>query len=506
MKKLMLRKRVKAQWQKSDITLRIFLSFAFVLSVSLIFTGVLFNSMYSKNYIRSYTKLLTRQGKKISNRVGIMSRKNKISNFEKYSLYIDEIEQAEQTDIWIISNKKAKTPLNEDFTNAETEDGSLTKEMEQVLQGAFAGDITSSSSYDQVYGMMILRVAVPIYGQDKNDVQGSVMMVSMIDKQSMGLREGTYLITVSVVVALFLASILALFFANVLSRPINKLGREVSRIEAGDYSKMQRGRGNGQLAVLEGKLDKLAEKLAKTEEEHAGLEQARRDFFANVSHELRTPVTVVRGYSEMLADGVVTDPEKIQETYGRILGECQGMERLVRDLFVLSKMQNPDFQIEREPIGLVQMFQDIVRSGRVLGQDKNVVVELQAPEQEPMVILGDYGRIQQMFMIILDNAIKFSKDGGKVEIALSKSEDAQKFEVSIRDYGVGISKEELPYIFEKFYKSKMKQNEKGTGLGLMIAKQIALRHDCEIQVYSEEGKGTTFSFCFEELENPDEYV
>ncbi len=222
----------------------------------------------------------------------------------------------------------------------------------------------------------------------------------------------------------------------------------------------------------------------------------RRDFFANVSHELRTPITVIRGYTETLADGVIEEPGQVRELHQKMLQECQGMERLVEDLFVLSKMQNPDFQIEKEPVSLTQIFGDVLRSGKMLAQKKEISVDFQAPRGEPCLMLGDYGRLRQMFLVILDNAIKFSHPKGQVNIRLERREG--RLLVSIQDFGVGISEEQIPYIFEKFYTSKMRQNEKGTGLGLMIARQIALRHGGDITVESEEGKGATFYFDFEE--------
>lgn len=110
--------------------------------------------------------------------------------------------------------------------------------------------------------------------------------------------------------------------------------------------------------------------------------------------------------------------------------------------------------------------------------------------------MGDYDRLRQMFLVILDNAIKFSKEGDDILIRLYKGE---KLHVSIRDYGIGISKEELPNIFDKFYKSKLKQNAKGSGLGLAIAKEIAMKHGGTIEVKSEPGMGTEFKFSFTEV-------
>lgn len=488
---------------KNDISLRIYLSFVFILMVAVVLLGTVFIHLYQENYTRSYTILLTKQGKRIAGRVSTMYAKGKQNQYSKYSTYVDELEKAENTDVWIMSNENAAQPLSEDFTNAEMAEGDLTEEMYQVQQAAFRGKISSSSSYDKAYGMVTLRVAVPIFEKDSDQVIGCVMMISMIDRQTMGLDEGKRLIVFSALIAILVSFVIALLLTRYLSIPVNKIKKDINKLAAGKYTEIQTFSRSRQLRALEEQLNYLSSRLAKAEEERENLEQARRDFFANVSHELRTPITVVRGYTESLRDGVVVDPNGVDGLYQRMLSECQGMERLVEDLFVLSKMQNPDFEIEAEPVSLRQIFSDVARGGRMMGKDKGITVEVTLPEEDPCMMRGDYGRLRQMFMIIVDNAVKFSGDGATVSIVLKKEEG--KLKISVQDHGVGISAEQLPFIFEKFYKSKMRQNEKGTGLGLMIAKQIALRHGGDIRVESEPGKGSTFYFSFEELTSMEEY-
>ena len=206
----------------------------------------------------------------------------------------------------------------------------------------------------------------------------------------------------------------------------------------------------------------------------------------------------MRGYAETLNDGVITDSAVIEDMYQRMLSECQGMERLVGDLFILSKMQNPDFVIEKEPVSLMQVFGDINRSARMIGKEKNIKFVSEFPEEDPCLMLGDYGRLRQMFMVIIDNAVKFSDENGEISIKIWK--DNGRLHVSISDNGVGISDEELPYIFEKFYKSKLRQNAKGSGLGLMIAREIAEKHGGKISVESQQNKGTTFYFSFDKID------
>lgn len=490
--------------QRNDVVLKIYTSFAILLTLTGVLIGLIFMMLYEKNYVRSYTNLLTKQGKSISRRVSGFVAKDKVTLFQKYNVYIDEIEQAENTDVWIVTNEKAKNPLPQEYVNAQVGETTLSKEMLQVLEAAYHGKVDSYSSYDKVYGMTTLCVAMPIKERKTKEVMGAVIMVSMIDRQTMGLREGKYLITLSVVLAIIMSYLVAVVFSKYLSKPLDKVGNRIQVLAGGDYTNQKVKHPYSQIGILEKSLNHLAGQLRRADREREELEQIRRDFFANVSHELRTPITVLRGYTETLADGILEDPQQITELYQRMLTECQGMERLVGDLFILSKMQNPDFQIEKEPVSLVQIFSDVVRSGKVIGAEKRIVFDQEFPEEDPCLVLGDYGRLRQMFMIIVDNAVKFSKEGGTIEIRIRKANE--RFQVSIRDHGIGITQEQLPYIFEKFYTSKMRQNEKGTGLGLMIAKQIALRHGGDITVDSAVGEGTTFTFFFEECTCPEEYV
>lgn len=488
---------------QNDVSIRIYGAFALVLIVMLVLTGVIFTGLYQKNYVASHTALLTKQGKKISKRVAKFYANENVTQYEKYSVYLDELEKAEKRDVWIVSNQDAAVPLPEEYTNADLVSDTQAEEIGQVLKQSFQGAVASNISYDKAYGMVILRVAVPIYELHTDHVIGGVLMVSMIDSQTMGLDEGTRLISVSVLTAVLFSFLIAIFMTRYLSVPLNKINRDIGRLAQGDYSEIVTYSRSRQLATTEEKLNKLAAELARAESDRIDLEQVRQDFFANVSHELRTPITVIRGYAESLQDGIVVDPGSVNGLYQRILTECKGMERLVEDLFILSKMQNPDFQIVKEPVSLRQIFVDVQRSSSVIGEEKQIELLLTLPEGDPCMMFGDYDRLRQMFMIIVDNAVKFSRPHGKIWITLEKQEG--QLAVSIRDQGVGIEEKQLPNIFEKFYKSKMHQNEKGTGLGLMIARQIALRHGGDIRVESTVGEGSTFYFSFTELTSVEEY-
>ncbi len=209
----------------------------------------------------------------------------------------------------------------------------------------------------------------------------------------------------------------------------------------------------------------------------------------NISHELRTPVTVIRGSLEALCDEVVTAPEQVKAYHEQMRQEVLFLQRLVSDLLDLSRLQNTDFPIEQQEINLGELLSDAVRSANRLAQAKKISVRSPS-DPSSVTVTGDYGRLRQMLLVILDNAIKFSPPESEVDVTL-----ADRL-VTIRDRGAGIAPADLPHIFDRFYRARTAENREGTGLGLAIAKQIADRHQLNIAVSSVLGEGTEFRLQF----------
>ena len=201
------------------------------------------------------------------------------------------------------------------------------------------------------------------------------------------------------------------------------------------------------------------------------MKQMQRDYIANISHELRTPVTVIRSSIEALNDGMIPE-DKVKEYQKQMLVETISLQRLINDMLDLSRLENEDFPIEMEALDLGFVLEDAVRSIRMIARQKDINVNYRSVEEE-WPFKGDYGRLRQMFLTVLENAVKYY--------------------ISIKDEGCGISKESLPFIFNKFYRSSRGQTE-GTGLGMAIAKSIADRHDISIRIHSVEGEGSKVTF------------
>ena len=222
--------------------------------------------------------------------------------------------------------------------------------------------------------------------------------------------------------------------------------------------------------------------------ESARLEQLRRDFVANVSHEFRTPLTVIRGSLEALVDGTVEKSEDVKRYQQRMLSETRVLERLVGDLLELSRLQSGKITINKEKIHIPNLLADAVKSLQTIAEKKGIKIGYLA-EQDMAPMLGDYDRLRQLFVIFLDNAIKYSPKNTKVSVETNYL-GRNTLSVIIRDQGYGIAPDELAHIWDRFYKADNSRNSKGTGLGLAIAKHLLELQDALVTVQSEVGKGT----------------
>lgn len=218
-------------------------------------------------------------------------------------------------------------------------------------------------------------------------------------------------------------------------------------------------------------------------------EKMRREYVANVSHELRTPLTAVRGLLEPLADGMVTDEESRQRYYKIMLHEVMRLSRLITDMLTLSRLQAGTEYMEFSRVNLEELINDVAMSYAGPARQKDISLEVDCVHA--VDALTDPDRIEQVLIILLDNAIHYTPEGGRITLRLRSGE---RLLVSVEDNGCGIPEKDLPYIFERFYKVDKSRGEGGTGLGLSIARYIMEKLDETITVDSTVGVGTCFTF------------
>lgn len=224
------------------------------------------------------------------------------------------------------------------------------------------------------------------------------------------------------------------------------------------------------------------------------LEQTRREYVANVSHELRTPLTALQGLIEPLADGMVKKEEDRMRYYGIILNETIRLSRLISDLMELSSLQAKTVGFETSPIDLNEFLKGTELKFQTIAQTASLDLSLEFPQGAVPLVEGNPDRLEQIMVILLDNATKYTPAGGKVTISTVPNWEENEVLVSVIDTGIGIEEKDLDYIFDRFYKADRARGKKGTGLGLAIAKELLEYMGERIFVESEYGKGTTFTF------------
>lgn len=221
------------------------------------------------------------------------------------------------------------------------------------------------------------------------------------------------------------------------------------------------------------------------------LEQTRRDYVANVSHELRTPLTAMRALIEPLRDGLVKTEEQRQQIYDVVLRETMRLSRLVNDMLELSRLQSGTASLSRSVFAPLPLFNLIHETYSAYAEDYQQTFVYDVPEDLPSV-WGNPDRTQQVLIVLLDNAFKYTPEGGVV--TLSACAEGNVVRVRVRDTGVGIPAADLPHVFDRFYKVDKSHHSKGTGLGLAIAYEIMKHLGEEMSVTSEPGRGSCFTF------------
>ena len=299
------------------------------------------------------------------------------------------------------------------------------------------------------------------------------------------------------IIVFVLASVLAVYFANRLSSPIVRMKKEANKLAGGNYDVSFQTAGNyfSETTDLAKTLDDAAGQLSK-------IDELRKDLIANISHDIKTPLTLIQAYAEMIQDISGDDPIKRNEHLDVILKETEYLDKLVTDMQELSKMQVGYISLNKTNFDLKQAVTDVLDLLEVLFEESDIKLELNLKE---VTIYADEMKLSQVIYNYISNAIKHSKKGETIHINIIDSEDYVRLEVI--DEGDGIAEEDLPYIWDRYYKidKGFKRSLESTGLGLAIVKGILEAHHAKYGVESKLNEGSKFYFeLSKEYEEEDE--
>ncbi|MGS5020506.1 ATP-binding protein [Paenibacillus sp. JJ1683] len=269
--------------------------------------------------------------------------------------------------------------------------------------------------------------------------------------------------------------------------------------DVGDYIHVKKGSWSVQMAPLyTDNAIRGAVAVLRDITEEVKLEKMRSDFVANVSHEIRTPLSMMQGYSEALLDGMAGSPEESEELVQVIHDESLRMGRLVKDLLDLARMEAGHTDMYRQEVDVNELIERVHRKFTVRSKERGLTLDYYEPGQRLLLPEADEDRLEQVLTNLLDNAFRHTPSGKKVTIAADQilGERNELIRIRIKDEGVGIASEDLPYIFDRFYKAdkaRVRGEDKGTGLGLAIVRNIVEAHGGSVSAASVLGEGTEFT-------------
>lgn len=360
----------------------------------------------------------------------------------------------------------------------------LSESTQEILSEVLSGETIRTEAIKGFFNTEAYTFGVPVYRNE--EIIGALFLSATLSSISAISSAGLDILFTSLSIGLGVAIILGALLSSVFIRPLKKATQSIESLVKGDYSVKIINRSKDEIGKLSANINQLALELQRAKVLQENLDQLRNNFIGDISHELRTPVTIIRGYAEGMMDEVY----KPQEVLPQIVKETKDMQRLINDLLELSKLEDPEFSLEKHPFEWHELMNEVVHASSQLIKDKDQKI-IFTQDEGLFLGIGDTQRLKQMFLAIIHNASKFSPSHGIISIALGQRKD--KIIVSIKDEGAGMSEDKLNNLFVR-YKSDKHNNPNGNGIGLLIVEKIAEKHHIELRVQSKLNEGTQFVF------------
>ncbi len=378
-------------------------------------------------------------------------------------------EDRNTTELMVLNGKGEVCITSSGFVPTYTDEMTDFIQACQNNSGYYVGKLSSGEK------IMAMSVALP-----QNEADYSVIRVmSSLDELDF------QLVTLIVILAaVCIAIILLLFFSGMyfiksIVMPVRQIGATARRYAEGDFSVRIKKKNDDEIGELCDTINHMAAELANSE-------NMKNEFISSVSHELRTPLTAIKGWAETISL-MPDDTAAISKGMHVIVSETERLSQMVEELLDFSRIQNGRFTMNKETMDVLAELGDAVLIYTERAKKDHIDVVYDEPDMLPF-INGDKNRIRQVFINVIDNAIKYSDKGGIVSIKASMP-DASHIKIDVSDTGCGISKQDLPKIKNKFYKANY--TRRGSGIGLAVADEIITIHGGSLNVFSEEGVGTT---------------
>ena len=369
--------------------------------------------------------------------------------------------------------------------------GRINDSVKNALLESENGTIITNTMEDDGANGIILAT----YASNGHDITAYVFIYSYGEPVGTTMSIINTLFFISANVILIAACVISIIISSHIANPLVKISRNADKLITGNFSMELKGNEYDEIATLTENLNAASNEIAKTE-------TLRKDIMANVSHDLRTPLTMIKAYAEMIRDLSGDKPEKREKHLKVIIDETDRLTLLVNDILNLSKLESGVSEINLTVFDFSRHLEDLMSRFSLLDdtQDYQVIYEI-----EPGIMINaDQQKLEQVVYNLVNNAINYIGEDKQVKVRLFRnSSDTVRFEVA--DRGVGIPEEQLPYIWDRYYKVDRSENYKravkGTGLGLSIVKGILINHGFAFGCDSKVGEGSCFWFEFKSVDN-----
>lgn len=456
--------------RKLRIKSKIWISITLISFITIIIGVILTYYLYEKFYLEKQVERLEKQGT-------LLKKYYSPNNLNKLNEMIHWTEESNDVNV-IITEDPMQLSAGIPITGNPDSNLITFKERQKLLSGQKVIMIRDHPTFKQ----KILAVAVPLF-KEKN-LHGAIFIYQPIDDIFEPFKPLRTFILIFMAFVLLLLVWIGHKTTNYLLKPLKEMENVSKKMAKGDFSKQITIQHKDEIGQLAFSLNTMAKSLNE-------VEIKRNQFLQNVSHELRTPLSYVKGYTEAILEGVYEDPKEVNHSLTVIQKETERLIRLVHDLLDLAQLEDDSYPMKKNPIVYSQLITDVINNNEFAFNNKEIQVQLTL--DEGIIIEGDEDRIAQVLSNLLHNAINYSQNGEEIIIKLSREDDLSI--LKIKDHGPGIPIADLPHIFERFYRvdKARTRNKGGSGLGLSICSQIIQKHFGDIQVESEEGKGTEFT-------------
>lgn len=443
--------------------------------LSLVTVITVSNHLFYKNLIKEEVDSMYKEANTIVSTYATSYFSSK-STMEKTEEELKRLDSMLDRQIWIIDTSGTII--------LDTKRTSLTpttiEEFDPTVNG---GKYYEKGTFYGYFSEETLSVMAPI--TSNYTVQGYVIIHNPVSE--LLYKKDTYIsIALILIFMIFIYSIIFLFiFRMWVLRPLKKITVAAKEYASGNLKYELNINTDDEMGNLAKAMNFMAKELNETEE-------YQRKFISNVSHDFRSPLTSIKGYLEAMLDGTI--PPEFQEKYLNIvISETERLNKLTSSLLTLNKVDSKEARLEMTKFDINNMIKQVILTFEGTCLAKSINFNLVFDEKEHYV-LADYSKIQQVLYNLIDNAIKFSNPNSSINI--TTTEKGEKIFVSVKDTGIGIPKDSIPKIWDRFYKSDLSRgkDKKGTGLGLSIVKEILTAHRENVNVISTEGVGTEFTF------------